>query len=85
MPAKLAEWGMTDELWATIENKRNLMRLVNKNDESLGRARIKLLGESGACKRRKSEESVQGPGSAEAVAEVGEQGAAGASKRHKSE
>ena len=39
-PAKLREWGMDDELWAQIDNKRNLIKMINRNEEEFARKRI---------------------------------------------
>ena len=40
VPAKLREWGMDDELWAQIDNKRNLIKMINRNEEEFARKRI---------------------------------------------
>ena len=40
VPAKLREWGMDDELWAQVENKRNLIKMINRNEEDFARKRI---------------------------------------------
>ena len=34
---------MDDELWAQVDNKRNLMKMVNRGEESFARDRIKKL------------------------------------------
>jgi len=43
LPPTLIEWGMDEELWSKVENKRNLMKLVNRGDEKNGRLRIEKL------------------------------------------
>ena len=40
VPAKLREWGMDDELWAQVDNKRNLIKMINRNEEDFARKRI---------------------------------------------
>ena len=40
VPKKLREWGMDDELWAKIDNKRNLIKMMNRDEESFARPRI---------------------------------------------
>ena len=39
----LVSWGMDAELWEKVENKRNLVKLVNRGEEDRGRARIEKL------------------------------------------
>lgn len=45
MPAVLAEWGCTEDLWAQIRSKRNLLEVARNGDEELGRQRITKLRE----------------------------------------
>ena len=49
VPAKLVEWGMDQQLWNKIENKRNFIKMVNRanrgstEEEQFARARISKL------------------------------------------
>lgn len=40
VPKKLAEWGMDEELWNKIDNKRNLIKMMNRGEENFARPRI---------------------------------------------
>ena len=43
VPARLAEWGMDVELWNKVENKRNLLKMMKRDEEDFARARIVKL------------------------------------------
>ena len=74
-PSTLVEWGMDEELWSKIDNKRNFFKMVNRGEEEFARARIiklrqMLLVEVAPTAGEPEESEVPMPTGTEPVAEA---------------